>query len=75
LAFRYELPGLLELCGRNMISSLTADNVASACAALRGVRTSGDMARIWEEVKRKVKGDPFLLEQVMLKVRAPVRRY
>jgi len=68
LAFRFGLEGLLQICGRNMIASLTVENAASAVAALRAVKDVGPMQTIWSDVQRKVKNDPPLLNSIMNKV-------
>jgi hypothetical protein len=69
LAFRFGLEGLLQICGRNMISSLTTENAPAAVAALRGVKDVGQMKVIWTDVQRKVKNDPPLLNSIMNKIR------
>jgi hypothetical protein len=68
VAFRYGLYGLVEMCGKSVSTSLNAANAAGAVTALRLVKDQPQMAKVWEDVERKIRNDPEILSALMNKV-------
>jgi len=60
LAHRYQLEDLVAECCTLMLQSLSTSNVAAIVKAFRMFRDQGQMADMWEEVLKKVSGDPAL---------------
>lgn len=68
VAFRYGLAGLVEMCGQSVVTSLTAQNAAGAVTALRLVKDQPAMAKVWDDVERKIRNDPDIMSALMNKV-------
>jgi hypothetical protein len=68
VAFRYGLSTLVEMCGATVITTLNKTNAAGAVTALRLVRDQPGMKKVWEDVERKIRNDPEILNALMNKV-------
>eukprot|EP00928_Gymnodinium_smaydae_P055309 TRINITY_DN38895_c0_g1_i1.p1 TRINITY_DN38895_c0_g1~~TRINITY_DN38895_c0_g1_i1.p1 ORF type:complete len:387 (+),score=61.35 TRINITY_DN38895_c0_g1_i1:155-1162(+) len=60
LAHRYQLDDLLADCCSQLVSGLSAENVASVTRALRPLRTEAVVIEAWERVVKRVSSDEAL---------------